>query len=71
MQLLRYPGPATVYTASPPLVSRADAQPSALQRIRTRGVIRVGHRNDFLPFSYTNAASNLVGLGANVLHWVE
>ena len=68
MQLLRYPGPATVYTASPPLVSRADSQPSALQRIRTRGVIRVGYRNDFLPFSYTNAAGDLVGFDVEMAH---
>ena len=39
-----------------------------LNRIRERGVLRVGYRNDRLPFSYRNNSHELVGMDIELMH---
>jgi proton glutamate symport protein len=69
MQLLRSPREAAVYMSPPPPLPPLDpSQPSRLNRIRARGTIRVGYRNDMLPFSYVNAAGDLVGFDIEMAH---
>jgi ABC-type amino acid transport substrate-binding protein len=59
MHLSRSPVPARVLADAPP----PDAAPgSALQRIRARGVLRVGFVPDRVPFSFVNARGDLVGM---------
>ena len=41
---------------------------SILDRIRRRGVIRVGYNEDKLPFAYFNNQDELVGLDVNMAH---
>ena len=59
MHLSREPLPASVRKDVP----EAEAGPgTALQRIRQRGTLRVGYVADRVPFSFTNARGELVGL---------
>ena len=67
MQLLRTRIPATVHR-TPSSLPADDAQQSGLDRIRTRGVLRVGYLSDNLPFAYFNAAGDLVGLDIEMAH---
>jgi Na+/H+-dicarboxylate symporter/ABC-type amino acid transport substrate-binding protein len=67
MQLLRYPGPATVYTSPPPPPPEAPPQ-SRLERIRARQLLRVGYVAPNLPFAYFNGAGDLVGLDIEMAH---
>ena len=67
MQLLHDPVPATrLREAAPNPVPLRDGQ-TRLQRIRDRGVIRIGF-HDLLPFSYFNADDQLVGLDIELAH---
>jgi Na+/H+-dicarboxylate symporter len=69
MHLLRRPGEAAVYMSPPPPLPPLDApEQSRLDRIRARGTIRVGYRHDMLPFSYVNAAGDLVGFDIEMAH---
>ena len=67
MHLLRTQVPATVHRTPPPA---APAEPgrSSLERMRTRGTLRVGYLPDYLPFSYFNAAGDLVGFDVEMAH---
>jgi ABC-type amino acid transport substrate-binding protein len=67
MQLLRAPGPATVYT-SPPPPPPDDPQQSHLERVRARRTLRVGYLTPNLPFAYFNGAGDLVGLDIEMAH---
>ena len=60
MQLMEEIAASTIVEAGPNPVSLAADQ-SSLERIKQRGVIRVGYDPDRLPFSYTNIAGKLVG----------
>jgi ABC-type amino acid transport substrate-binding protein len=45
-----------------------DEKVSALDRIRSRGVIRLGYRADRLPFSFQNSTGQLVGHDIDLAH---
>jgi Na+/H+-dicarboxylate symporter/ABC-type amino acid transport substrate-binding protein len=68
MQLLRFPGPATVYTSAPPAASLPEAQASRLEWIQTHKLLRVGYMPDNLPFAYFNAKGDLVGFDIEMAH---
>jgi Na+/H+-dicarboxylate symporter len=61
------PVEAKVYTSSHPPPASASGT-SALERIRTRGTLRVGYGKDSLPFAFINAHSNLVGFDIEMAH---
>jgi Na+/H+-dicarboxylate symporter len=67
MQLLRDAVPTTIHQSPPARVHEDRSRPT-LERIRARGVIRVGYIPDFLPFSYFNAAGDLVGFDIAMAH---
>lgn len=59
MQALRNRGHAQVYrTAPPPLPSFSG---SVLDRVRSRGMLRVGYFDGSLPYAFTNSSGELVG----------
>jgi ABC-type amino acid transport substrate-binding protein len=60
MQLMEDVVPSTIVEPGPNPVPLKLGQ-SRLDRIKERGVIRVGYDPDRLPFSYTNVAGKLVG----------
>lgn len=60
MQLMENLVPAVKVKPEPNPLPLKPGQ-SRLERIRARGVIRVGYEPDRLPFSYTNVAGKLVG----------
>ena len=66
MQLLHDPMPAVVQR-TPPGPEPSDQAP-VLQRIRTRGVLRVGYVTDALPFAFFNASGDLVGFDVELAH---
>ena len=68
MQLLRFPGAATVYTAAPPLAPLPAAQTSRLEHIQTHKLLRVGYLPDNLPFAYFNGKGDLVGFDIEMAH---
>src|SRR5262249_8633593 len=68
MQLLRHPGPATVYTSAPPSAPLPEAQQSRLERIQAQKLLRVGYLPDSLPFAYFNGKGDLVGLDTEMAH---
>jgi ABC-type amino acid transport substrate-binding protein len=68
MQLLEDPEPFILVEAGPNPVPLGEGQ-SRLERIRDRGVIRVGYDPDHrLPFSYINAKGDLVGFDIDMAH---
>ncbi|WP_256872965.1 cation:dicarboxylate symporter family transporter [Candidatus Entotheonella palauensis] len=67
LQLMRSAGEATVYTSAPPPLPPLEEQ-SRLERIQARKTIRVGYFRDGLPFSYINAAGDLVGFDIEMAH---
>ena len=68
MQLLRAPGPATVYTSAPPAAPLPEAQQSRLERIQAQKLLRVCYLPDNLPFAYFNGKGDLVGLDIEMAH---
>ncbi len=68
MQALITDVPATV--AAEPVPNPDPLRPgeTRLDRIRRRGVLRVGFHPDRLPFSYTNNAGELVGFDVDMMH---
>ncbi|ETX07562.1 MAG: hypothetical protein ETSY2_10500 [Candidatus Entotheonella gemina] len=69
LQLMRTAGEATVYTSAPPPLPPLEVPgQSRLERIRARNTIRVGYFRDGLPFSYVNAAGDLVGFDIEMAH---
>ena len=68
MSYRRDTAPYTVLeVASPNTVPLREGQPR-IERIRETGVIRVGFDPDSLPFSYFNAAGDLVGFDIEMAH---
>jgi Na+/H+-dicarboxylate symporter len=52
-----------------PIGPRASmAEGSALDRMRERGVLRVGYIGDRLPYAYLNATNRVVGFDAEMMH---
>ena len=68
MQLLRAPGPATVYKSAPPAAPLPEAQQSRLECIQTQKLLRVCYLPDNLPFAYFNGKGDLVGLDIEMAH---
>jgi Na+/H+-dicarboxylate symporter/ABC-type amino acid transport substrate-binding protein len=68
MQLLRFPGAATVYTSAPPSAPLPADQASRLEHIRTHKLLRVGYMPDNLPFAYFNGKGDLVGFDIEMAH---
>jgi Na+/H+-dicarboxylate symporter/ABC-type amino acid transport substrate-binding protein len=67
MNLLHQPVPATVYRNAPSDPAVPDARP-ILERIRQRGVLRVGYTADALPFAFFNSRGDLVGFDIELAH---
>ena len=68
MQLLEQPVPCEVLDTASPNPDRLQPGESLLQRIRRRGVIRVGFNGDKLPFAYFNRYGDLVGYDISMAH---
>jgi ABC-type amino acid transport substrate-binding protein len=68
MQLLRFPGAATVYTSALPEAPLPVAQGSRLEHIQTHKLLRVGYLPDNLPFAYFNGKGDLVGFDIEMAH---
>jgi len=68
MQLLDRPVPAKVLLEGVPNPQPLEAGETLLQRIRRRGVLRVGFNADTLPFAYFNVKGELVGYDINMAH---
>lgn len=68
MQLLEEPVVATIVDEPEPNPFPLMENESLLERIRRRGVIRVGFTPDALPFSYFNEHGELVGFDINLIH---
>ena len=66
MHLLQQPAAAVLHRA--PLEPDATELGPTLQRIQTRGVLRVGYMPDALPFSFFNSKGDLVGLDVELAH---
>ncbi len=70
MQLLALEGTATsqfLAVSSPNPIPLEPGQ-SRLDRMKARGVIRIGYRADDFPFSFLNAQGELVGLDVDMAH---
>ena len=59
MHALRDRGPARVFTATAPPLPPLTG--SVLDRVRGRGMLRVGYLDDSLPYAFTNETGDLVG----------
>ena len=70
MQLLDAPVEATVLAAAAPNPVPLTPGQTLLQRIRERGIIRVGFNFDKLPFAYLNHQGDLVGYDINMAHYL-
>jgi ABC-type amino acid transport substrate-binding protein len=68
MQLLEQPVPSVVLRASGPNPDPRQPGESLLERIRRRGVLRVGFNADKLPFAYFNQQGELVGFDVAMAH---
>jgi ABC-type amino acid transport substrate-binding protein len=66
MQLLLNPSPAVVHRMLP--AEPEPRGPRSLDEIHASGTLRVGYRNDNLPFSFFNRQGDLVGLDVDVAH---
>ena len=60
--------PAEILPEALPNPVPLEPSQSRLERIRERGVVRVGFRPDDLPFSFFNAKDELVGLDIEMAH---
>ncbi|MFT5524622.1 MAG: Na+/H+-dicarboxylate symporter/ABC-type amino acid transport substrate-binding protein [Pirellulaceae bacterium] len=68
MQLLDNPTQATISRSPEPNpVSRIDGE-SLIDRIRRRGVIRIGYNEDKRPFAFFNIRDELVGFDVDMAH---
>jgi Na+/H+-dicarboxylate symporter len=53
---------------APIMPGSSRAKGSALERMRERGMLRVGYLGDSLPYAYLNAANNVAGFDAELMH---
>ncbi len=67
MHLLNHPVPAVVHKTAPPAIEVSSTGRSRLERIRERGVLRVGY-SDWLPWAFFNSAGDLVGFDIDMAH---
>ncbi len=68
MQLLEEPVESVVVRETGPNPDPRVPGESILDRIRRRGIIRVGYNEDKLPFAYFNVEGDLVGMDINMAH---
>jgi ABC-type amino acid transport substrate-binding protein len=68
MHLLEQHAQTVVHTSVPDSQPETIAGQSALDRIRTNGVIRVGYLKDRLPICYFNQKEELVGFDVEMAH---
>lgn len=68
MQLLEEPVPAQVFRQAAPNPEPRLPGESILDRVRRRGILRVGYNEDKLPFAYFNVNQQLVGFDVNMAH---
>lgn len=64
-----YTSPKTLITVVAPAPNPVSMQhfKNRLERIRSRGILRVGFQEDYLPYSFINAQGDLVGLDVDLL----
>jgi len=68
MHLLHSPVQAVVRKTAPAHFAMVDKEKSHLERIRERGVLRVGYNPDRLPFTFFNSKGELVGFDVEMAH---
>ncbi len=68
MQLLESPVESELLRLSAPNPDPLLPGETLLQRVRRRGVLRVGYNEDKMPFAFYNAAGELVGFDINMAH---
>lgn len=68
MQLIQQPVESSVSMRAEPNPVPPKQGESVLQRIRRRGVMRVGFNEDKLPFAFFNEQDQLVGFDVNLAH---
>ena len=68
MHLLHSPVQAVVRKTAPADLAIVDKEKSHLERIKERGVLRVGYNPDRLPFTFFNNAGELVGFDVEMAH---
>jgi len=68
MQLITDPVEYEVLETLTPPPLPSDSTKTRLRRICERGTIRIGFREDNLPFSFRNAKGDLVGFDVNMAH---
>jgi ABC-type amino acid transport substrate-binding protein len=68
MDLSTEPVESKVHRIPAPPVPGPDASTPVLERIRNRGVLRVGYLKDQLPFVFNNTAGRLVGYDVEMAH---
>jgi len=68
MQLLEEPVASVVIREAVPNPEPRLPGETLLERIRRRGVIRVGYNEDKLPFAWFNVQGELVGFDVNMVH---
>jgi len=61
MQSAVIPASGTIYTEIPEKPATGPSRLTVLERVKKRGILRVGYHPDNLPFSYFNSADDLVG----------
>ncbi len=68
MQLLQHPVDHSVIRQGAPNPDPLKDGETLLQRIRRRGVLRVGYNEDKMPFAFFNSQSDLVGYDIDMAH---
>lgn len=68
MQLMRQTGSAITHRSPPPPPAVDASHSTALARIESRGMLRVGYLPDRLPFAFFNRAGDLVGFDIEMAH---
>ena len=68
MQLLERPVPYTVLESGTPNPDPLLPGETLLDRIRRRGIVRVGYNEDKVPFAFFNVRGELVGFDINMAH---
>ncbi|AZQ63339.1 cation:dicarboxylase symporter family transporter [Flammeovirga pectinis] len=68
MQLIHKLVPFKVLPSASPNPTKLLKYESILERIKRRGIVRVGFYEDEIPFSYFNARGELVGFGIDMAH---
>jgi len=68
MYLLNNPVPAVVHKTVPERSTVPESGQSLLEEIQNRGILRVGYKEDRLPFSFFNRRGDLVGFDIDIAH---